>query len=182
MLGRSKRKRTLWLAAAGAVAAIAAVVGFWGRDRAPADESLEDRYLRLANECRTRHRDAPWVTVEDYLADGQRDRIVLVDNRAARERAVSYIPGSITRAEFERDAGQYRDRPVVVYCTVGCRSGRYATKLRKRGFDARNLGGGVLAWAFADQRFIGPDGADTRRVHVYGRRWNALPDGFEPVW
>jgi hypothetical protein len=25
-------------------------------------------------------------------------------------------------------------------------------------------------------------GAPTRKVHVYGRRWNVLPEDFEAVW
>lgn len=170
------------MVAAGAVAAAIAFVGFWGRGGAPADESLDERYLRLTRECGEKYPDAPWVTVEEFLADPDRRNTVVVDNRAARERAVSFIPGSITKRDFEQAPDRYRDLPVLVYCTVGCRSGKYATSLRARGFDARNLGGGVLGWAFAEQEFVTPDGDGTRRVHVYARRWNALPPGYEAVW
>jgi Fe-Mn family superoxide dismutase len=40
-----------------------------------------------------------------------------------------------------------RDRPVVVYCICGFQvSGKAVTELRKRGYDARVLVGGITAW------------------------------------
>jgi rhodanese-related sulfurtransferase len=40
-------------------------------------------------------------------------------------------------------------RTVVCVCRVGGRSGAVATALVGRGYDARNLDGGMLAWAAA---------------------------------
>jgi Fe-Mn family superoxide dismutase len=40
-----------------------------------------------------------------------------------------------------------RDRPIAVYCICGFQvSGTAVTELRKRGFDARALAGGITAW------------------------------------
>jgi len=40
-----------------------------------------------------------------------------------------------------------RDRPIAVYCIAGFQiSGNAVTELRKRGFDARALSGGITAW------------------------------------
>jgi Fe-Mn family superoxide dismutase len=40
-----------------------------------------------------------------------------------------------------------RDRPIAVYCIAGFQiSGTAVTELRKRGFDARALSGGITAW------------------------------------
>ena len=41
------------------------------------------------------------------------------------------------------------DRPVVVVCQVGQRSGLVAGFLQSRGFDAHNLEGGLDAWSQA---------------------------------
>jgi superoxide dismutase, Fe-Mn family len=40
-----------------------------------------------------------------------------------------------------------RDRPIVVYCICGFQvSGKAVTELRRRGYDARALVGGITAW------------------------------------
>ena len=40
-----------------------------------------------------------------------------------------------------------RDRPIVVYCICGFQvSGRAVVELRRRGFNARALVGGITAW------------------------------------
>jgi len=39
-----------------------------------------------------------------------------------------------------------RDRPIVVHCQSGGRSARATALLREKGFDARNLVGGINAW------------------------------------
>jgi Fe-Mn family superoxide dismutase len=40
-----------------------------------------------------------------------------------------------------------RDRPIAVYCVCGFQvSGRAVTELRRRGYDARALVGGITAW------------------------------------
>ena len=64
--------------------------------------------------------------------------------------------------------------------SVGYRSGSEAARLRRDGLDARNLRGGILEWCHAGQPVVNA-GGPTRRVHVYGARWNFLPEGYEPV-
>ncbi len=88
------------------------------------------------------------------------------------------IPGAITKTEFAARAEQHRDRRIMTYCTIGYRSGVYASELRRDSFDAVNLKGGVLGWAHAGGTFIDSDGRETRRVHVYGAKWDLLPDAY----
>jgi len=92
------------------------------------------------------------------------------------------IPGAIDEALFEERIEDYRTDAIVVYCTIGVRSGRYVKRLIKDGYDAYNLKGGILAWAHAGGRFVDKTGKETRRVHVYGKRWNLLPKGYEGIW
>lgn len=120
--------------------------------------------------------------VEAARATNDNASIILVDCREDRERAVSLIDGAISKAEFEADPSRYGDRVIVAYCTIGYRSGVYAASLSERGFDAKNLVGGVLAWAHDGQSFVGADGAETRNVHVYGAEWDLLPDSYESVY
>ena len=111
---------------------------------------------------------------------------VLVDCREAFEQDVSVLPGAVLQSDYEvqlaADPAAFVDRPVVVYCTIGYRSGEYAAALRQRGVDAYNLHGGVLEWAHAGGDFVTPHGTPTRSVHVYGRRWSLLPEGYDATY
>jgi rhodanese-related sulfurtransferase len=130
--------------------------------------------------------DVPDISADELIERMVAEKIIVVDNRDQDERDVSMIPGAITASEFEgnikRETKAYADAVIVVYCTIGERSGIYAEKLRKRDIDAHNLRGGVLAWSHAGGGFVDGLGESTKRVHVYGVRWNLLADGHTPVW
>jgi rhodanese-related sulfurtransferase len=119
------------------------------------------------------------ITVSQ-VADLKQDH-VFVDIRDKREQEVSMLPYAITQDEFEKDIDQYKDKTIVLYCTIGNRSGRYAKKLSEQGITAYNLAGGILAWAWEDNN-LQSDQGPTNKVHVYGPRWNLLPDDYDPVW
>lgn len=109
-------------------------------------------------------------------------KLVLVDVRAPEEQSVSMIPGAITVEAFEAAMETYRDKKVVTYCTIGARSGVYANTLRQKGFNVSNLKGSLLAWTHAGLPLKDASGNDTKRVHVYGKKWNLVADGYEAVW
>jgi rhodanese-related sulfurtransferase len=51
--------------------------------------------------------------------------------------------------ELERrvdELSQYKDRTIIAYCRTGSRSGRAATLLIRRGFNAVNMEGGIVRW------------------------------------
>ena len=167
--------------------AVALVVGFTGASGAaaaePADAEALDARVRRAYERGVLWglRRAPEISVTEVLELEARDALLLVDARTDEERAVSVVPGSVPLAELDSELRDRPDATVVVYCTVGARSAGVTRTLRARGVEAWNLVGGVLAWAHAGRVFI-HDGLPTRRVHVYGRSWNLLPDGYDAVW
>jgi rhodanese-related sulfurtransferase len=47
------------------------------------------------------------------------------------------------------------DSVVICVCRVGARSARAASFLAARGYDARNLAGGMVAWVGADAPIVG---------------------------
>lgn len=126
--------------------------------------------------------DVPVVSVEELVAalEGEAPPL-LVDVRQQEERAVSTLPGAVSQGELESMAGDLEGRRIVTYCTIGYRSGLYAAELRRRGLDAYNLEGSILAWTHAGLP-LEHDGEETRRVHVFGPRWNLAADGYEAVW
>ncbi len=109
-------------------------------------------------------------------------RVVLVDVRTPAEQAVSRLPGALTAAEFEERRAELAGAVVVTYCTIGYRSGLYAQQLRAAGWDARNLAGSLLAWTHAGGELVDAQGRPTRRLHVYGERWDLAASGYETTW
>ena len=118
------------------------------------------------------------ATLRERLPAGD---TVLVDVRPPAERAVSTLPGAITPDEFEGRLDELGDCTVVAYCTVGARSSRYARRMGRRGVPVLNLEGSLLAWTHAGGELT--DGsAPTKKLHVFGPRWNLAADGYEGVW
>jgi len=124
----------------------------------------------------------PSISAEEYMDMREDDDVVLIDAREDYEREVSIIPGAISAADFEAEADEHAGKRVVVHCAIGYRSGLYAKELLARGFNAYNLEGGILLWAHAGGGLVGADGEGTKLVHVYGRQWDLLPEGYGAVW
>ena len=55
-------------------------------------------------------------------------------------------------------------------------------KLAGKGFNVRNLKGGILAWTHAKGPLVDPNGNPTTQVHTYGTDWNLLPPGYQATW
>jgi glyoxylase-like metal-dependent hydrolase (beta-lactamase superfamily II) len=76
-----------------------------------------------------------------------------VDVRTPRERASSYVSGSVDiplNQLAERVGELPRDRPLLVYCAGGYRSSIAASLLRQHGFtDVSEIAGGMAAWEAA---------------------------------
>lgn len=136
----------------------------------------------MYQESRKGFPDAPDISIEELMEKAKAGKLILVDNRKPEEQEVSMIPGAVTSREFDKNPEKYRDSAVIVYCTIGHRSGYYTLKLREQGIDAYNLKGGTLAWAHAGEKFEDSNGNETNRAHVYGAEWNLLPEGYEAVW
>ena len=111
----------------------------------------------------------------------QQREVVLVDVRSPEEIAVSFIPGAITKEEFEDNLDRYRDSTIVVYCTIGYRSGKYAKELRQRGIELLNLEGSLLAWTHVGGKLVNATGA-TKQIHVFDRQWQLTAEDYEAVW
>lgn len=106
---------------------------------------------------------------------------LFVDVRESKEQQVSEIVGAITQIEFEKSLENYKRKKIIVYCTIGYRSGLYAKKLRDKEFNAYNLKGGVLLWAHAGKVVKNKNGL-TKKVHVYGKKWDLLPEGWIAIY
>ena len=107
--------------------------------------------------------------------------ITLIDVRSASEQKVSIIPGAISKDEFEKDKSKFKDTLLVPYCTIGVRSGHYAEKLKKEGFNTKNYKGSILAWVLSGG-VVHKENKEVFEVHVYGKKWNVLPSNNKGIW
>lgn len=82
------------------------------------------------------------------------DGLVLLDVRTDAERQTGALKGSIhiplasLRSRMD-ELGKHRNREIVCYCASGSRSASAALLLKKHGFTAGNLRGGMGEWNFA---------------------------------
>lgn len=117
----------------------------------------------------------PWISAGALASALASDAPpVLLDVRPPHETALGAIPGaSQTDPDADADAlaDALRGRDVVVYCSVGVRSGRMGRRLAARGVAVRNLRGAVFGWANAGRPLVTASGAPTRTVHPYSARW-----------
>lgn len=101
----------------------------------------------------------------------------LLDARTAAEFAVSHLRGAERIDPDHPDVaalGADRSRTVVVYCSVGYRSGGVARTLLRAGFhDVRNLEGGIFAWANAGRAVV-RGRAVVHEVHPFDDTWGRL--------
>lgn len=118
---------------------------------------------------------------------GTADAPLLIDVREASEQQVSTLPGAISispsmspEAFVRAFAAVARGREVVLYCSVGVRSSRFARLVRDRmmrsgAHGVRNLRGGVFAWHNTGRALTAHQGS-TEFVHPYSSRWATYID------
>jgi len=91
------------------------------------------------------------------LADRMKEAgAVLLDVRTTHERQVQLIPGSLhiplqELARRTEELEKYKSREVICYCQSGNRSLTAAVRLRRFGFNASNLEGGISEWNFSQR-------------------------------
>lgn len=125
--------------------------------------------------------DVPTISTDALakrLEGPAKTRPVLLDARTAEEYAVSHLP---TARRVDPDATSFpeldtltRDASIVVYCSVGYRSARIASRLQERGFtQVANLQGSIFRWA-NEGRLVVRDGTPVQAVHPYDASWGTL--------
>lgn len=146
------------------------------------DGNYPQSLKELVHECTAGYQGVPWIRVSEFNSLSKKEEWIIVDTRNIIERALSIIPGSRSIDEFENVLETQRKKNILVYDTVGCRSGEYVQKLKNKGLNVFGLWGGALAWAWNGRTFVTPDGVPTRALHVFQRKWNVLPPGYEGGW
>jgi rhodanese-related sulfurtransferase len=113
--------------------------------------------------------DVPTVDVTAVALDPADRAVVLLDVREPGEWQAGHIDGALhvpmnqVPQQLQFDPGPLTpDASIVVVCKVGGRSAQVTAWLRHHGYDARNLDGGMLAWAAAKRPMTATDGGPAR--------------------
>jgi rhodanese-related sulfurtransferase len=95
--------------------------------------------------------------LEPIEAHQRRDEVQLLDVREPHEWAAGHIEGALHVPMGQLAAGQDQlatDRTIVCVCRSGGRSAAVAEALRRAGYEAVNLLGGMHGWAADDLRYV----------------------------
>lgn len=150
--------------------------------------SNDTKWSAVESMIRANIGDVPQITTDSLAArlnDGAaadstvRSNILLLDARQPEEYAVSHLPGAV---RVDPDATSFpeldsisRERPIVVYCSVGYRSAEITKRLRDEGYEASNLRGSIFRWANEGHPVVRGD-STVREVHPYDSTWGELLD------
>lgn len=104
------------------------------------------------------------------------DSLLYLDARERKEYEVSHLPQArwvgYETFDSSRVADLDRERPLLVYCSVGYRSGKIAERLQQMGFtEVYNLYGGLFEWVNQGHPLENPQAQPTDSVHGYSRSW-----------
>ncbi len=101
---------------------------------------------------------------------------LFLDAREPEEYKVSHIPNAsfVGYDKFDEASLRFidREKPIIVYCTVGKRSEKITKQLSDAGFtNVQNLYGGIVEWANEGKMLYDSTGNVTDRVHTYTKFW-----------
>jgi sodium/bile acid cotransporter 7 len=152
---------------------------------AVADSALNDaaklrKIEAMAEDYRKEFPSVRHISAREALILVKSSQVIFIDHRTESEQALSMLPQAVLSKDLLKNPKAYADRTLIVYCTIGYRSGNLARKLRKKGVSALNLRGGILAWIHAGGK-VYQDGRPVKRVHVYGKKWDLAPSAYEAV-
>jgi rhodanese-related sulfurtransferase len=141
-------------------------------------------WFLLKRSLRAKFSDVDWITTRqlaDWLRSKERPAPVLLDVRTAAEWQVSHLPGARRvdpDASAKEAAGALaKETPIVIYCSVGYRSGVMAERLQKAGFvHVQDLEGSIFEWANEGRPLV-RDGKKVTKVHPYDAAWGRLLRG-----
>lgn len=149
-------------------------------------EKLEGK-LRVAMLKANKDIQGPWIKAAELKTIIDDTNLILVDVRQPAEIAVSKIRHAMDTYQF---ADQYKHgippgKRLVLYCTIGYRSGKYGEKLAPLGIKYQVLEGGILMWSFVGGPLVARqdhgEWGPTNRIHVYDAEWNIVHPDYVAV-
>lgn len=117
------------------------------------------------------------------------DGYQVLDAREYEEYQVSHLPGGkwIGYEDFNPERLEKlnldKDKPVLLYCSVGYRSEKIGERLETMGYkQVFNLYGGIFEWSNEEKPLLDKAENPTKKVHAYNKIWGAWVNKGEKVY
>lgn len=118
----------------------------------------------------------PYITVEELK---NKKNIILLDTREQKEFDTSHIKDAQC-VGFDHFKGKQIDdlvkdknATIIVYCSIGIRSGMIGDKLLKMGYkNVYNLYGGIFEWKNNGLTVYDSNNKETDNVHAFSKEWS----------
>lgn len=119
----------------------------------------------------------PYMLVQE-LALSKTNTIIL-DAREQNEYNISHIKDAIHvgynhfNIDTTRKKITDKNKPIVVYCSLGIRSEKIAYQLKKGGYkNILNLYGGIFEWKNNNFIVYNSEEKETENIHTYNKNWS----------
>ena len=127
------------------------------------------------------------ISTELLMERIKHEHLILLDSRQRVEYDVSHLPGAryVGYDDFElsRLKGIQKTDTIVVYCSVGKRSGDIGEKLKMAGYqNVRNLYGGIFDWTNRGYEVVNNKNEPVRCVHPYNTLWGLWINNYDKCY
>lgn len=128
----------------------------------------------------------PTISVQD-LSKKDLNRYTLLDARELNEYNVSHLKNAKWIGYETFDEGKMegisKEKPIVIYCSIGVRSEKIGEKLQALGYkNVQNLYGSIFEWVNQGNPVFDNNGKLTSKVHAYSKTWGIWLDKGEKVY
>ena len=107
--------------------------------------------------------------------------VVVLDAREKEEFEVSHLENAIWVGYSDFDVEKTnkfiseKNKPIVVYCSIGARSEDIGEKLEQAGYkNVKNLFGGIFLWKNLGYPVFDESNQETEKVHTFSKEWAPL--------
>ncbi len=119
----------------------------------------------------------PLIHQDELREKLEKENIALLDTRSDKEFQVSHLQGArfVDYDNFSTTIVEDldKDKPVILYCSVGYRSEKIGERLQEMGFtEVYNLYGGIFDWKNKDNPVVNTHQNPTDSVHTYNKNWS----------
>jgi rhodanese-related sulfurtransferase len=129
----------------------------------------------------------PLMSVEELHTNSQ--NLLIFDARESTEYEVSHIPGATLlgykNPNWDITDSLQKDKPIVVYCSIGYRSEKIGEILQEKGFTkVYNLYGSIFEWVNMGYPVLNSKGEIEKKIHTYNKSWSKWIDNaqFTKIW
>jgi len=127
-----------------------------------------------------------YISVEDLH---KMETALLLDARKKKEFEVSHLKNSVWVGFDEFDINKVlqqfpkKDKPIVVYCSIGVRSEDIGEQLKNAGYtNVKNLYGGIFEWKNKGYPVYDENQQETEKVHAFSKYWGRFLTNAEKVY